>query len=517
MAVPALAVPAPHHLVKVVRRTQGRAETPEEAPVAAAPMAPAQAAPAPIAFGPNSICGQFIGDRLQTQGTAIWGVMGVPPGCPVDSPTTTGHALALAAAARDLSRGSILEFSFGRVFLAAFALAHHAELQNWLGAHTAVDGLYLFHVASSKTWNKKGQGGNPLRVLVSGLPTRIATYPARSIPKREAAERVVIAHSQSHSFNLKTVILEETQAPERPDPQSKRRKVSAKDEEILEALEHMDMAAATFEEAIMPAKRHVKMHQAAAYFEKADKYMRAWAEKWREERPGAAAFELPPREIHLTVWHRRLLWNCRAAPKKRRLFWITGPPLCGKGSLVEFLTDIDLQASVIPFQSEEWVLRKGLDITSLMGSSWEKTAAQYDKHGCPGFLILDLPKDFEMNARMRQWIEKLTDVGQRLVSGRYEGANPQLKSHVVVFGNGPPNSGLDNREVWWLDITGPGDDPQWQFPFKNPTDQDDAARAAAVSARAPLQEDVAALAAAAAPAAGPAGPVPAPVWTCVLM
>ena len=95
-------------------------------------------------------------------------------------------------------------------------------------------------------------------------------------------------------------------------------------------------------------------------------------------------------------------------------------------------------------------------------------------------------------------MERMSNVGQRLGSGRYGGANPTMTSHVVIFSNEPPHpcrilwpevACLQSvafaeseharcrvasvtcamrqlyfqwREVWHLEAQAPDSQPEWQ-------------------------------------------------------
>jgi len=104
----------------------------------------------------------------------------------------------------------------------------------------------------------------------------------------------------------------------------------------------------------------------------------------------------------------------------------------------------------------------------------------YDKHNRPGWLLLDLPKNYKWSLQQVNLVERMTDVGQGVLSGRYTGvrhqaasgglcygacqANPKMNSHVIVFSNEKPHEGFGPREVWLLKPGAPDDEPEWECP-----------------------------------------------------
>ena len=117
----------------------------------------------------------------------------------------------------------------------------------------------------------------------------------------------------------------------------------------------------------------------------------------------------------------------------------------------------------------------------------------------PGICLFDVPREQELPPSTL--IEYLSKAGQPMTGGRYEGTHDvKANAHVVVFPNKAPPASIDHREVWLLHVTDPGAQPQWQFPFRHPDDQDAAAAAALRSAAVLLPEDQAAVVAAVMPA-----------------
>ena len=235
------------------------------------------------------------------------------------------------------------------------------------------------------------------------------------------------------------------------------------------------------------------------YYSKAGKALVAdleaeWVSRHRSHRPYS-----PPRHAgwRMSFWHRRLLFQVGTTkPKFRRVFWIWGDSLVGKGHLTRFLADRESYNTQV-FESTRLVWRGFLDCSTQ--TCVEKVAMLYKSAKLPGICLFDVPREQELPPSML--LEYLSNAGQPLTGGRYEGTHDvKANAHVVVFANKAPPASIDHREVWLLHVTAPDAQPQWQFPFRRPDDQDAAAAAALRSAAVPLPEDQAAVAAAAMPA-----------------
>ena len=74
----------------------------------------------------------------------------------------------------------------------------------------------------------------------------------------------------------------------------------------------------------------------------------------------------------------------------------------------------------------------------------EKHAAMYNEEGCA---IWDLPLNFPDFHGVSVCIEKFSDFGQKISSGRYAGKVRTLRCHVIVFSNSPPIENLRHRDI----------------------------------------------------------------------
>ena len=119
----------------------------------------------------------------------------------------------------------------------------------------------------------------------------------------------------------------------------------------------------------------------------------------------------------------------------------------------------------------------------------------------PGIIVLDFPLEYEFTTSTVATIERLSDVGQPLNHGKFKGAETALNSHVVVFANVMPPSGLLRRCIWLLRVNDLESQPQWEYPGASVVAAAEAQAAVQRSAAVPLPEDIA-VAPVAPPAAG---------------
>lgn len=142
--------------------------------------------------------------------------------------------------------------------------------------------------------------------------------------------------------------------------------------------------------------------------------------------------------IQLRAWQKDLIERLKQPPKQRRLFWICGPPGCGKTTF-----------------SNHLVKEFGKDDVFFCGKSvsYDGLVYQYQQQSV---VIFDFPKSFDwiqMGRAAASCIEKFTEFGCMMNTPKYKGRSMvQLLGHCVVFSNIECIPELMHRDVQEINL-----------------------------------------------------------------
>lgn len=137
-------------------------------------------------------------------------------------------------------------------------------------------------------------------------------------------------------------------------------------------------------------------------------------------------------QIVLRAWQKSLIAKLKEPPKPRQLFWVSGPPGCGKTTFSNYL--------VKEFGKED-VFFCGKSV------SYDGLVYQYKEES---IVLFDFPKSFDwmqMAKPAAACIEKFTEFGCIMNTPKYKGRTVQLLGHCVVFANIESIQELQHRDV----------------------------------------------------------------------
>ena len=124
-----------------------------------------------VAFGPAlPSIGSLVTNRLQTRTAAIWGVMETPPGFAGSAADVQNAAAALINDVARFGNCQVLDFACGYVPVGTFDAGARLELETIFGAGVAARGFMLFHLGTSKRWDKSESSKPSVGVDRSWLP-----------------------------------------------------------------------------------------------------------------------------------------------------------------------------------------------------------------------------------------------------------------------------------------------------------------------------------------------------------
>lgn len=124
--------------------------------------------------------------------------------------------------------------------------------------------------------------------------------------------------------------------------------------------------------------------------------------------------------IVLRAWQRDLLAKLDQPPKKRQLFWVSGPPDSGKSTFANYLAthfgkdDVFYAGKSVCYENLVWMYK------------------------CQCVVVFDFPKSYDwmkMGPFAASCIEKFTEFGNIMTTPRYTGKHVQLLGHCIVFSN----------------------------------------------------------------------------------
>lgn len=142
--------------------------------------------------------------------------------------------------------------------------------------------------------------------------------------------------------------------------------------------------------------------------------------------------EAESHSIVLRAWQKDLLAKLDSPPRKRQLFWVSGPPDCGKSTFAAYLAK--------HFGKDE-IFYAGKSV-SYDGLVW-----MYKQES---IVVFDFPKSFDwikMGQHAASCIEKFTEFGNMMVTPKYTGKKVRLLGHCIVFANIESIPELQHRDV----------------------------------------------------------------------
>ena len=93
--------------------------------------------------------------------------------------------------------------------------------------------------------------------------------------------------------------------------------------------------------------------------------------------------------------------------------------------------------------------RNALNVTSI--TRLDDFVMKYGKKGFPGVWYFDQPKHSQdFGPKLLDLLEHYTNTGCGLEGVKYEGGTVVMRSHVVVFSNHPPPTGILHKRVYHL-------------------------------------------------------------------
>lgn len=143
-------------------------------------------------------------------------------------------------------------------------------------------------------------------------------------------------------------------------------------------------------------------------------------------------------QITLRAWQKDLIAKLKEPPQPRQLFWVSGPPGCGKTTFSNEIKKI--------FGNDD-VLFCGKSV------SYDGLVYMYTQQSV---VVFDFPKSYDwaqMAKPAAACIEKFTEFGSMMNTPKYRGKGVQLLGHCVVFANVECIQELMHRDVVEINLS----------------------------------------------------------------